>query len=138
MTGCPIKRARKATAAADGGSSVVAFPRLNHPRAGLSNAKWRALAPAEKLERLFGMSLDDIHEIQSWPIGELDPIRLSVRMQVTRVVFMIGLKAHLDGTLARAAARERDGPRLLAELDRKLRERAEQTAAAHEVTTPAT
>src|SRR5215472_6921081 len=118
MAGCPIKRARKADAA-DG--RVVTFPRLNHPRAGLSNAKWRTLAPAEKLERLFGMSLDDIHEIQLWPIGELDPFRLSVRMQVTRVVFMIGLKAHLDGTLARAAARERDGPRLLDELDRKLR-----------------
>ena len=37
---------------------------------------------------------------------------------------LIGLKAMLNGTLAREAARERDGPRLLDELDRKLRERA--------------
>ena len=47
--------------------------------------------------------------MRSWPMGELDPIRLSVRMRVTRVVFMIELKAYLDGTLARAAARERNG-----------------------------
>ena len=84
------------------------------------------------------MSLDYIHEIQSWPMGELDPFRLSVRMQVMRVVFMIGLKAHLDGTLACAAARERDGRRLLEELDSRLRERAEQTAGANGATTPAT
>ena len=76
------------------------LPRLIHPRAGLSHARWSALSPSEKLERLFGMSLDDIHEIQSRPMGEFDPFRLSVRMQVMRVVFMIGLKAHLDGTLA--------------------------------------
>jgi hypothetical protein len=35
---------------------------------------------AEKIERLFNMSLDDLYEIMSWPIGELDPFRLSVRM----------------------------------------------------------
>jgi len=57
-----------------------------------------AWPPAQKLEFLLGMSLDDIYEIMSWPIGELDPFRLSVRMQVTRVVFMIGVKALLDGS----------------------------------------
>ena len=51
------------------------------------------------------MSLDDIYKIMSWPIGELDPFRLSVRMQVTRVVFAIGVKALLDGRLGREAAR---------------------------------
>jgi len=30
---------------------------------------------------------------------ELDPLRRSFRMQVMRVVFMIGLKAHLGGRL---------------------------------------
>ena len=132
MAGCPIKRAHKA------GVSVIGFPHLIRPRAGLSHARWSARSPSEKLERLFGMSLDDIHEIQSWPMGELDPFRLSVRMQVMRVVFMIGLKAHPDGTLACAAARERDGRRLLEELDRGLRERAEQTAGANGASTPAT
>jgi hypothetical protein len=88
----------------------------NFPRAGLSHARWRTLGPAEKFERLFGMSLDDLYEILSWPIGELDPVRLSVRMQVTRVVFMVGAKALFDGKLGREAARERDCERVLEEL----------------------
>ena len=66
---------------------------------------WRVWSPADKLEYLFGMSLDDIYKITSWPIGERDPFRLSVRMQVTRVVFAIGVKALLDGRLGREAAR---------------------------------
>jgi hypothetical protein len=79
------------------------------------------LGPAEKIERLFDMSLDDLFEIMSWPIGELDPFRLPVRMQATRVVFTIGLKAFLDGRLDRDAARERDRERVLAEMARELR-----------------
>jgi hypothetical protein len=63
------------------------------------------------------MSLDDLFEIMSWPIGERDPFCPSVRMQVTRVVFTICLKALLDGRLSREAARER----ILAELARDLR-----------------
>jgi hypothetical protein len=88
MTGSPLKRQRKLGVRAED-ASVIAFPRLTHPRAGLSHAQWRALGPAEKIERLFGMSLDDLYEIMSWPIGDLDPFRLSVRMQATRVVFTI-------------------------------------------------
>jgi hypothetical protein len=120
MAGSPLKRQRKLGVRADDGS-VIAFPYLSHPRAGLSHAEWRALGPGEKLERLFDMSLDDLYEIMSWPIGELDPFRLSVRMQATRVVFTICLKAVLDGRLGRDAARERDRERILAELARKLR-----------------
>jgi hypothetical protein len=42
------------------------------------------------------MTLDDIAEIMSWgPIGELDPFRLSVRLQVMRIIFAIGVKALL-------------------------------------------
>ena len=74
MAGSPLKRQRKLGGRTDGGS-VINFPRLTHPRAGLSYAKWRALGPAEKIERLFDMSLDDLYEIMSWPIGELDPFR---------------------------------------------------------------
>jgi hypothetical protein len=55
------------------------------------------------------MSLDDLYEIMSWkPIAELDPVRLSVRVQVTRVVLTIRVKALLNGRLDREAARERD------------------------------
>ena len=80
------------------------------------------LGPAEKIERLFDMSLDDLFEIMSWPIGELDPFRLSVRMQATRVVFTICLKAFLDGKLGRDAARERDRQRVLARMAREFRD----------------
>jgi hypothetical protein len=122
MTGSPLKRQRKLGVVRAEDGSVIAFPRLTHPRAGLSHAEWRGLGPAEKIERLFGVSLDDLFEIMSWPIGELDPFRLSVRMQVTRVVFAICLKPMLDGKLGRDAARERDRQRMLAELARNLRQ----------------
>jgi hypothetical protein len=125
MAGSPLKRQRRLGVRADDGS-VITFPRLTHPRAGLSHAKWRALGPAEKIERLFGMSLDDIYEIMSWPIGELDPFRLSVRMQAIRVVFTICLKPVLDGKLGRDAARERDRQRLLGKLIRKFEEAARE------------
>ena len=128
MAGSPLKRQRKLGVHAEDGS-VIAFPRLTHPRAGLSHAAWRALGPAEKIERLFGMSLDDLYEIMSWePIAELDPFRLSVRMQVTRVVFTICLKPVLDGKLGREAARERDRERMLGELIRAFEEDAARRA----------
>jgi hypothetical protein len=74
MTGSPLKRQRKLGVRAEDGS-VIAFPRVTYPRAGLSHAEWRGLGPAEKIERLFGMSLDDLYEIMSWePITELDPV----------------------------------------------------------------
>jgi len=125
VAGSPLKRQRKLGVRAEDGG-VIAFPRLTHPRAGLSHAQWRALGPAEKIERLFGMSLVDLYEIMSWPIGELDPFRLSVRMQVTRVVFMVGVKAMLDGKLSRDAARERDRERVLGERIRGFEQSQEQ------------
>ena len=119
MPGSPLKRQRKAGVTDPVTGELVQFPRLTHPRAGLSHGEWRALGPGEKLERLFGMSLDDLYEIMSWgPIAELDPFRLSVRVQVTRVVFTICMKAFLDGRLGREAARERDRQRIIEELAR--------------------
>jgi hypothetical protein len=115
MAGSPLKRQRKLGVTAEDGG-VIAFPRFTHPRAGLSHAQWRVLGPAEKIERLFSMSLDDLYAIMSWPIEELDAFRLSIRMQVTRVVFMVGVKAMLDGKLSREARRERDRDRVLGEL----------------------
>jgi hypothetical protein len=123
MAGSPLKRQRKAAVRAED-SSVIAFPRLHQPTRGLSHAEWRALGPGEKLERLFGMSLDDLYEIMSWPIGELDPFRLSVRVQVTRVVFTTCMKAYLNGSLGHEAARERDRERALGELLRGFEEGA--------------
>ena len=47
----------------------------------------------------------------SWPIDDLDPFCLSVRVRVTRVVLTICFKAALDGRLGREAARDRDRER---------------------------
>jgi hypothetical protein len=46
------------------------------------------------------MSLDRAAGILTWPIAELDPLRLSLRMQVWRVVFMIGAKLPATAMLA--------------------------------------
>jgi hypothetical protein len=121
MAGSPLKRQRKLGVRAEDGT-IITFPRLTHPRAGLSQAEWRTLGPAEKVERLFGMSLDDLYEMMAWPIGELDPFRLSVRTQVARVVFTICLKAFLDGKLGREAACARDRERALSEHIREFEE----------------
>jgi len=80
------------------------FTLWSPPETGASRARGACL------EHLLGMSLDDIHEILSWPIAELDPFRLSVRMQVMRIVFAIGIKALLDGKLGREAALKRMSP----------------------------
>jgi hypothetical protein len=119
MAGSPLKRQRK-LGVRDEGGNLVRFPYLR-PVSGRNGPRdWRAWSPAQKLQYLFGMSLDDIYEIMSWPIAELDPFRLSVRMQVTRVVFAIGLKPLLDGSLGREAPRERNRAAVLEELARQL------------------
>jgi hypothetical protein len=101
--------------------SVIAFPRM--PRTADLPRGWRHWSPAEKIEHLLGMTLDDIAEIMSWgPIAELDPFRLSMRMQVMRIVLAIGIKALLDGKLVRDAARERNRDAVLEELARRLRD----------------
>ena len=72
MAGSPLKRQCNLGVVADVGS-VIAFPRLNHLRSGLSHGRWRALSPGEKIERLLGMNLYRVAEILSWkPITELD------------------------------------------------------------------
>ena len=116
MAGSPLKRQRKLGVRA-GDGSVIAFPYM--PRVAELPPGWRHWSPAEKIEHLLGMTLDDMAEILSWPLAELDPFRLSVRLQVMRIIFAIGAKAYLDGTLARDAARDRE--RALAELARNLR-----------------
>jgi hypothetical protein len=121
MAGSPLKRERKAGVVDPVTGELVPFPYLSHPRAGLSNAEWRALAPGEKIEHLLGMLLDRAHETLSWSPAELDPPHLSLWIQVWRVIFMVGTKALLDGKLGREAAGERDRQRALAELARDLR-----------------
>jgi hypothetical protein len=74
-----------------------------------------ALSPGDKIERLFGMSLDRVAEMLSWgPVVELDPARLNAVVTVIRVVLMIGAKAGLL-----TAPCEHDRRRILEELARR-------------------
>jgi hypothetical protein len=118
MAGSPLKRARKQGVRLDDGS-IIAFPYM--PRVADLPSGWRRFSTADKIKHLLGMDLDQVHDILSWPITEPDPFRLSVRMQVTRVVFTIRVKAYLDGSLGREAARERDRERVLAEMAARVR-----------------
>jgi hypothetical protein len=106
MAGCPIRRSRKAPITlADG--TVIAFPKLTHPRAGLSHAQWRALSPVEKIERQLGLSLDQMCEIMSRPWDECDTAWIAIMARVLCVFWAIGAKmirALADGTLDYEAA----------------------------------
>jgi hypothetical protein len=106
MPGSPIRRARRGgIRLADG--TVIAFPKLTHPRAGLSHTEWRALSPVEKIERQLGLSLDQVCEIMSRPWEECDAAWMAIRARVLCVFLAIGAKmirALADGTLDYAAA----------------------------------
>jgi hypothetical protein len=96
MAGSLLKRQRKARVTDPVTGELIQFPRLTHPRAGLSHAEWRALSPGEKLKRLFGMSLDRMTEILSCgPVAEFDPARLNAVVTVARVVLVISARAGL-------------------------------------------
>jgi hypothetical protein len=123
MAGSPLKRQRKAGVVDPVTGELVPFPYLSHPRAGLSNAQWRALSPGEKVERLLNMPLDRAAEILTWPLAELDPLRLSLRMQVWRIVFMIGMKAMREGKLGRECAPDPALEKLSLGLRARLRDR---------------
>src|SRR5215472_15681119 len=57
MAGSPLKRQCNLGVVADDGS-VIAFPRLNHLRSGLSHGRWRTLSPGEKIEKAPKFSKD--------------------------------------------------------------------------------
>ena len=82
-------------------SELVPFPYM--PRVADLPRGWWHWSPAQKIEHLLGMSLDRAHQILTWPVAELDPLRLSLWMQVWHVVFIIGVKAYLDGKLGSRA-----------------------------------
>jgi hypothetical protein len=112
MAGSPLKRARKQGIRLDDGT-IIPFPYM--PRVADLPPGWQHFTTAQKIEQLIG--LDRCREILSWgPITDLDPLRLSFQMQVMRILLKIGVKAQLDGTLAREAAREQDRERILAEM----------------------
>ena len=114
-----MKRVRKAGITDPVTGELVPFPYM--PRVAELPPRWRWFSTAERVEHLLGMSLDRAAEILTWPLAELDPLQLSLQMQVWRVVFMIGVKALLDGKLGRDAALERDRESILDELLRDLK-----------------
>jgi hypothetical protein len=111
MSGSPLKRQRKLGLRADDGS-VIAFPRM--PRVGDLPPGWRHFSVPQKIEHLIGF--DQAREILSWPMAELDPLRLSLKMQVIGVVLRLGIKAALA-----EAALERDRERVFEEMAREYR-----------------
>src|SRR5215510_2611923 len=104
MAGSLIKRMRKAGVTDPVTGDLIPFPYM--PRVTELPKGWRQWSPAETVEHLLGMSLDRAAAILCWQVAELDPVRASLWLQVWRVVFTIGVKSLLDGTLGRAAAQE--------------------------------
>jgi hypothetical protein len=70
------------------------------------------------------MSLDQVRDILSWPRAELDPLRLSLQVQVIRIVVKIAGKALLDGSLDREIVRERERDAALARMVSELPSRS--------------
>jgi len=108
MAGSPLKRARKQGIRLDDGS-VIAFPYM--PRVADLPPRRRHFSTADKIKHLLGkISLDQARDILSWPRAELDPLRLSLQLQVMRVIAVVAGKALLDGSLDREIARVRARP----------------------------
>jgi hypothetical protein len=87
------------------------------PRVADLPPRWRHFSVAQKIEHLIG--LDRCYEILSWPWAELDPVRRSFQWQVMRVLWSIGIKAILDGSLDRELTRDRNRAAVLEELNRE-------------------
>ena len=119
MTGSPLKRARKQGVRLDDGS-IVAFPYM--PRVADLPRGWRHFSAEKKIEHLIG--LDRCHEVLSWPLDGLDPLRLSLKMQVIRIVLRVCMKAMLEGKLGRECDRDRVLEKLSPGLRTRLGDRA--------------
>jgi hypothetical protein len=105
MAGRPLRKARRA-ATRDANGEVAPSPR--RPRAGLLPVAWRRLSFVEKLQCLYGLSLDAALEDLSYR-GD-DPHRLAARASARHDVMMICAKYAIE------MSRERERDRILAEL----------------------
>jgi hypothetical protein len=101
MAGRPLRRARAAAVRDASGDPVTS---LDRPRAGLSPVAWRRLSPVEKLQALYGLSLDAALEDLSCRGDE--PHRLAARTSARHDVMMI------CGKYAIELSRERERDRL--------------------------
>src|SRR5215472_13752290 len=111
MPGRPLRRARRA-ASPDANSEVALPPR--RLRAGLPQVAWRRLSPVEKLQALYGLSLDAAYEDLLY-CGD-EPHRLSARTSARHDVMMICAKYAIE------TSRERTRNDVLTELARGLSE----------------
>ena len=108
MPGRPLRKARSgATRDANG---EVPSPR-RRLRAGLSPVAWRRLSAVERLQCLYGLSLDAALEDLSYR-GD-DPHRLAARTSARHDVMMICAKYAIE------MSRERERERILSELTRR-------------------
>jgi hypothetical protein len=90
MAGSPLKRARKQGVRLDDGT-VIAFPYM--PRVADLAPGWRHFSTAEKIKHLLGkISLDQARDVLSWPRAGLDSLRLSLQVQVMRIILIIAGK----------------------------------------------
>jgi hypothetical protein len=98
-----MTRMRKACISDPVTGELVPFPHTSRV-AELPTGR-RNFSSAKRGKHLLGVSLDRAAEILIWSLADLDELQQSLWMQVRRVVFMIGVKAMLDGTLEREIAR---------------------------------
>src|SRR6516225_8518034 len=108
MPGRPLRRARRATTRDANGEIALPPRRL---RAGLSPVSWRRLSPVEKLQCLYGLSLDAALEDLSYR-GD-DPHRLAARTSARHDVMLICAKYAIE------MSRERERERILSEMTRR-------------------
>jgi hypothetical protein len=69
--------------------------------------QWRALSPAERIERQLGLSLTQMCEIMSQPWEECDAVWMAIKARVLCVFLAMGanmIRAWADGSLDLAAA----------------------------------
>src|SRR5215469_3819773 len=112
MPSSSMRKLRK-TGAVDQDGNIVTIPRLPSVAGSNKPPGWNRWSPAERVERLLGLSLDRMHDYLSWPADGLDPYRLAAQTQVIRVVAMVAAKVGGE------AARERERQRILSDMTRR-------------------
>jgi hypothetical protein len=107
MAGSPLKRQRRKEL------------RCIQPR--IPAHEWRTLSDTEKIAAIFGMSLDEVHELMSIPFAEADLHERNLKLRVFECLMRVGLKfADLN---LRSAERQQILETLEAALDNRLGER---------------
>ena len=78
MAGSPLKRRRHKEL------------RCIQPR--IPAREWRTFSDTEKIAAIFGMSLDEVHELMSIPFAEADLHERNLKLRVFECLMRVGLK----------------------------------------------